>query len=215
MAMEPPPRPDASAPWGAATPWGTPTPTPVSPRTGRGAVLVVAIVLLLVGVGALILFFTQGGSDDFPDRVLGYERLHNDVADRAERAMEGIEIGEIEIRVALYGSGDQPQLLAALYDNYPAGVEVDAIIQGAAAGAEASGGDVDQESLQVIDSNGYSFACMSGGGPGFLVPGGASQHGVLCVFLGEHVGLIVTTHTREPFLGLSDAQAFIDALEAA
>jgi hypothetical protein len=217
MASEPPPRPDAPAPWGSPTPWGAQQPTHATPppRSGRRSVLVVAIVLLLVGAGALIVFLAQRGTDGFPDRVLGYERLRTDEADRVEGAMEGIEIGEIEIRVAVYGSGGEPTLLAALYDNYPAGVDVETIIQGAASGAEASGGDVDQDSLQVSDSNGYSYACMSGGGPGFLVPGGSNQQGVLCVFHGENVGLIVTTHSQEPTLGLSDARTFVDALEEA
>jgi hypothetical protein len=210
MAMEPPPRPDAPSPWGSPTP--TPAATP--PRSGRGPVLAVAIVLLVIGVGALIVFLTRE-DDGFPDQVLGYERLRTDDADRAERTVEGVEVGDIEIRVAVYGTGDVPQLLAALYDNYPEGVDVQAIIQGAAGGAEATGGDVDQESIQVSESNGYSYACMSGGGPGFLVPGGPSQAGVLCVFQGEHVGVIVTTHTQEATLGLLDAQTFVDALEAA
>jgi hypothetical protein len=208
--MEPPPRPDAS-PWGASVS----SPAPIPPRSGRGPVLVVAIVLLLVAAGALVVFLTQRGSDGFPDQALGYERLHTDAAERAERAVEDIRIGEIEIRVALYGIGEDPQLFAAVYDNYPGGIAVEEIMRGAADGAETSGGEVDQASMQVSEANGYSFACMSGGGPGFLVPGGPSQQGVMCVFQGEQVGVVVTTHTQEPTLGLSDVQTFVEALEEA
>ncbi len=188
-------------------------PVPSRPRSGRGPILVVAILLLAV---ALVVFLTQGGSDGFPDSALGYERLHNEDADRAESVIEGIKIGDVEIRGAVYGTGDEPQLFAAVYENYPAGVEAEAIIQGAASGAEASGGEVDQGSLQSAQSgDGYSFACMSGGGPGFLIPGGPSRQGVLCVFQGELVGVVVTTHTQNPTLGLADARAFVEALEAA
>ena len=187
-------------------------PVPSRPRSGRGPILVVAILLLAV---ALVVFLTQGGSDGFPDSALGYERLHNEDADRAESAIEGIKIGDVEIRGAVYGSGDEPQLFAAVYENYPEGIDAGAIIQGAAGGAEASGGEVDQGSLQSAESGGYSFACMSGGGPGFLIPGGPSRQGVLCVFQGELVGVVVTTHTLNPTLGLADARAFVEALESA
>ena len=185
------------------------------PRSGRGPVLVVAILLLAVGAVALVVALTQGGSDGFPDTALGYERLHDEGAERAESAVEDIEIGDVEIRGAVYGNGVEPELFAALYENYPAGVETEAIMQGAAGGAEASGGVVDQESVQSAESGGYSFACMSGGGPGFLIPGGPSRQGVLCVFQGELVGVLVTTHTEDPTLGLADVRAFVEALEAA
>ena len=56
---------------------------------------------------------------------------------------------------------------------------------------------------------------MSGGGPGFLIPGGPIRQGVLCVFQGELVGVVVTTHTGNPTLGLEDVRAFAEALEAA
>jgi hypothetical protein len=187
-------------------------PVPSRPRSGRGPVLVVAILLL---AAALVIFLMRSGSDGFPDSALGYERLHNEDADRAERAVEDIRIGDVEIRGAVYGSGDEPQLFAALYENYPAGLDAEAIVQGAADGAEASGGEVDQGSLQSAESGGYSFACMSGGGPGFLIPGGPSRQGVLCVFRGELVGVLVTTHTGNPTLGLADVRAFVEALEAA
>ncbi|MGH2640236.1 MAG: hypothetical protein ACRDGO_00900 [Actinomycetota bacterium] len=202
--MEPPPRPDRSMPPGG--------PIPSRPRSGRGPVLVVAVLLLAV---ALVIFLKPGGSDGFPDSALGYERLHDEDAQRAERAIEDIEIGDVEIRGAVYGRGDEPQLFAALYGNYPAGLDAEAIMQGAAGGAEASGGEVDQGSLQAAGSGGYSFACMSGGGPGVLIPGGPSRQGVLCVFQGELVGVLVTTHTGNPTLGLADVRAFVEALEAA
>jgi len=179
-------------------------PVPTRPRSGRGPVLVVATLLLLAGIGALIVYLTQRGSDGFPGG-----------AERAERAVEDIRIGDVEISAALYGTAGSPELFAALYDNYPSGVAAETIIQGAANGAEATGGNIDQESLQVSESNGYSFACMSGGGPGFLVPGGPSEQGVMCVFQGELVGVTVTTRTQEPTVGLSDVQAFVEALEAA
>jgi hypothetical protein len=156
----------------------------------------------------------RSGSDGFPDSALGYERVHNEDAERAERAIEGIEIGDVEIRGAVYGTGDEPQLFAALYENYPAGLDAEAIVQGAAGGAEATGGEVDQGSLRSARSGGYSFACMSGG-PGFLIPGGPSRQGVLCVFLGELVGVLVTTHTGNPALGLEVVRAFVEALDAA
>lgn len=186
-------------------------PVPSRPRSGRGPVLVVAILL----AAALVIFLMRSGSDGFPDSALGYERLHNEDAERAERAIEGTEIGDVEIRGAVYGTGDEPQLFAALYENYPAGLDAEAIVQGAAGGAEATGGEVDQGSLRSARSGGYSFACMSGGGPGFLIPGGPSRQGVLCVFQGELVGVLVTTHTGNPALGLEDKRAFVEALEAA
>lgn len=182
------------------------------PRSGRGPVLVVAILLL---AAALVIFLMRSRSDGFPDSALGYERLHNEDAERAERAIEGIEIGDVEIRGAVYGTGDEPQLFAALYENYPTGLDAEAIVQGAADGAEATGGEVDQGSSRSARSGGYSFACMSGGGPGFLIPGDPSRQGVLCVFQGEVVGVLVTTHTGNPALGLEDARAFVEALEAA
>jgi hypothetical protein len=202
--MEPPPRPDRSMPPGGQV--------PSRPHSGRGPVLVVAILLLAV---ALVIFLMRAGSDGFPDSALGYERLHSEDADRAERAVEDIRVGDVEIRGAVYGSGDEPELFAALYENYPAGVEAETIIQGAASGAETSGGAVDQGSLRSAASGGYSFACMSGGGPGFLIPGGPSRQGVLCVFQGELVGVLVTTHTEDPTLGLAAVRAFVEALEAA
>jgi hypothetical protein len=190
-------------------------PVPGRPRSGRGPVLVVAILLLAISAVALVVFLTQGGSDGFPDSALGYERLHNEEAERAESAVEDIEIGGVEIRGAVYGSADEPELFAALYENYPAGLDAEAIMQGAAGGAEDSGGEIDQESLRSAESGGYSFACMSGGGPGFLIPGGPSRQGVLCVFQGGLVGVLVTTHTEDSTLGLVDVREFVEALEAA
>jgi hypothetical protein len=194
---------------------GMPDARPTPTRSGRMLVLIAAVVLAVTGIGAVIAFVSQGSSSDFPDSVLGYERLRGGVAERVERSMESIRIGEIEILAALYGERDEPRLLAAIYEHYPDGVEIEAIIQGAAGGAAASGGTVDQGSLQISDSNGVRFACMSGGGPGFLVPGGPSEEGVLCAFTGDRVGLMVTTHTTEPVLGLMDVRTFVEAYEAA
>lgn len=185
------------------------------PASGRRAVLVAAVVLLAVGGVAAFAFLSQGSSGGFPDSALGYQRLRDSQSEQVEAAMADIRIGEIEIRTALYGEGGEPRLLAATYENYPEGANAESIIQGVAAGAEASGGTLDEASLQVSESNGYRFACMSGGGPGFLVPGGPSQQGVMCVFQGELVGVMVTTHTRNSVLGLMDVRAFVEAYEAA
>ena len=183
------------------------------PSSGRRGVLIAAIALLALGAVALVAFLA-GSGDGFPDEALGYERMHDVQADRVESAMEAIRIGDIEISTALYGADGEPHLLAATYENYPQIADAGSIIQGAAAGAESTGGTVDESSLQTSAGDGYTYACMRGGGPGFLVPGGPPQQGVLCVFEGEVVGLVVTTRTTEPIAGLADVRAFVEAYEA-
>jgi hypothetical protein len=140
--------------------------------------------------------------------------MHDEQADRVESAMEAIRIGEVEISTALYGEGGEPHLLAATYANFPEIADAGTIIQGAAAGAESTGGTVDESSLQTSAGDGYTYACMRGGGSGFLVPGGPSQEGVLCAFEGDLVGIIVTTRTTEPIAGLVDVRSFVEAYEA-
>lgn len=217
----PPPRPDAPGPVAhgsvAHGPVGTGPPgitTEARPRSGRWVVLAAAFVIAVASVVA-VSFVLADGDDRFPDSVLGFERLRGESAEGAEEAMEGIRIGQIEIRAAVYGTGEIPRLVAAIYENYPAGVDVNAIIRGAAGGAEASGGRVNERSLRLAEGAGYRFACMSGGGPGFLVPGGPSERGVLCVFEGEAVGIVVSTHTRRAVMGLRDVRAFVEALGTA
>jgi hypothetical protein len=202
----PPPRPDAPGPPDAA----------IEPRRGSGRwpVLVAAAVVAVVGVIAVVTPLA-GRGDGFPDAVLGFERLRGGSAESAEEAMEGIRIGQIEVSAAVYGIGETPRMVAAIYENYPEGVDVEAIIQGAAGGAEVSGGRVNERSLQLSEGAGYRFACMSGGGPGFLVPGGPSERGVLCVFEGEAVGIVISTHTRAPVIGLRGVRAFVEALGSA
>ena len=202
----PPPRPDVQ---------GVPdAPIEPRPRSGRWLVLVAAALVAVVGVIAVVAALA-GRGDGFPDAVLGFERLGGESAESAEEAMEGIRIGGIEVRAAVYGIGVSPRMVAAIYENYPEGVDVEAIIQGAAGGAEASGGRVNERSVQLSEGAGYRFACMSGGGPGFLVPGGPSERGVLCVFEGEAVGIVISTHTREPVIGLRGVRAFVEALGTA
>jgi hypothetical protein len=199
----PPPRPDA-----------VPVESPFEERrsSGRRGVLIAAIALLAVGAIALVAFLS-GSGDGFPDEALGYERMHDAQADRVESAMEAIRIGEIEISTALYGEDGDPRLLAATYENFPEIADAGSIIQGAAAGAESTGGTVDESTLQTSTGDGYTYACMRGGGTGFLIPGGPPQEGVLCVFEGEVVGIIVTTRTTEPIAGLADVRAFVEAYE--
>jgi GNAT superfamily N-acetyltransferase len=119
----PPPRPDVQ---------GVPD-APIEPRPRRWLVLVAALVAV-VGVVAVVATLA-GRGDGFPDAVLGFERLRGGSAERAEEAMEGIRIGRIEVRAAVYGIGVSPRMVAAIYENYPEGVDVEAIIQGAAGGA--------------------------------------------------------------------------------
>lgn len=201
----PPPPPD-----------GFPIESPVEPRTssGRRAVLIAAFALLAVGVVAVVAC-VSGSGDAFPDTALGLERMDDEQAERAESVIESIRIGDVEIGAALDGQGGEPRLLAATYSNYPEGANAEAIIRGAAAGAEAQGGAVDGSSLQTAESDGYDYACMQGGGPGFLIPGGPSHDGVLCVFHGELVGVLVSTLTTEPIARLADVRAFVEAMAAA
>ena len=205
LSPPPPPRPD-----------GVPIESPVEPRAGSGrrGVLIAALVLLAVGAVAAVAY-VSGSGDGFPDSALGLERLQDEQAERAESAMEAIRIGDIEISVAVYGLGGEPQLLAATYANYPEAAKAEAIIRGAAAGAEAQGGTVDESSLQTSEVDGTAYACMQGSGPGFLIPGGPSDEGVMCVFRGDLVGLLVSTRTTEPNAGLADVRAFVEALEGA
>jgi hypothetical protein len=206
--MEPPPRPDTS-------PWGAPAsgPAPIPPRSGRGPVLVVAILLLLVGAGAVIVFLTQRG-DGFPDSILGYGRLRGGAAETAEQFFESIRIGDLRIRAAVYTDGRAPRLVAVIYDNYPEGVDVSTLIRGASSGMEGSGGSVDDSSIQTAEGAGSRYACVEAGGPGFIVPGGAAEDGVLCVFTGDDVGLVITTHSATAIGGLQDVRAFDDAFPA-
>ena len=199
-----PPRPDAF-----------PIESPVEERasSGRRGVLIAGIVLLAVGAVAIVAFLS-GSGDGFPDAALGYERMHDEQADRVESAMEAIRIGDIEISTALYGEGGEPRLLAATYANYPEIADAESIIQGAAAGAESTGGTVDESSLETSTAEGYTYACMRGGGTGFLVPGGPSQEGVVCVFDGELVGIVISTRTTDPVAGLADVRSFVEAYEA-
>jgi hypothetical protein len=200
----PPPRPDASP---------IETPVDAHPSSGRRGLSIAGIALLAVAAVALAAYLS-GSRDGFPEAALGYERMNDEQADRVESSMEAIRIGEIEISAALYGEGGEPRLLAATYENYPEIADAESIIQGAAAGAESSGGTVDEASLETSEADGYTYACMRGGGPGFLVPGGPSHEGVLCVFDGELVGVVVSTRTTDPVAGLADVRAFVDAYEA-
>jgi hypothetical protein len=204
LSPVPPPRPDA-----------VPIESPVEPRTstGRRGVLIAMIALLAVGIIAVVAYLSSAG-DGFPDAALGLERMEDEQAERVESVMEAIRIGDVEISAALYGRGGEPRLLAATYSNYPEPANAEAIIQGAAAGAEAQGGTVDESSLQMSEVDGYTYACMRGGGPGFLVPFGPSDEGVICVFEGDLVGVVVSTRTTEPIAGLADVRAFVEAYEA-
>jgi hypothetical protein len=207
----PPPRPDeATSPWPAAPPPLVDVPS----RSGRKGVLVAAVVLVAVGAVSAVAYLSGSRGGGFPETVLGYERIHGGEADRVESAVGSIRLGEIEIRAALYGDAGEPRLLAATYGNYPPEASFDGIVQGAAAGAEASGGTVDEASLQTIEADGYRLGCLRGEGPGFLVPGGPIERGVLCVFQGEHTGVLITTHTTEPTLGLAEVRSFVEAYEA-
>ena len=119
--------------------------------------------------------------------------------------MEAIRIGDIEISTALYGEGGDPpprRDLRELPGDRRRGVDH----PGGGRGGGSTGGSVDESSLETSTADGYTYACMAGGGTGFLVPGGPTQEGVVCVFDGELVGIVISTHTTDPVAGLADVR---------
>lgn len=124
-------------------PVATPTPRPSS---GRWLVLISAIVVGVIGVVAVLAILS--GDDGFPDTVLGLERLRGGDADRAEDTMEGLPIGDLEIHAAVYGVAESPRLVATVFGNLPReGANLETMMRGAIASAEASGGTVVERSL--------------------------------------------------------------------
>jgi hypothetical protein len=83
-------------------------------RSGRGPILTLAV----VGAGAFFAYLARDSGNTFPEAASGTSAF---VVERVETAMEGVWIGEIEIRVAVYGNGGEPRLLAAIYGGYPKG----------------------------------------------------------------------------------------------
>ena len=189
-------------------------PPPPPSRTRRRTVAIAVAILGVIVVGVVVAIIVSRG-DGFPDRVLGYQRLHGGAAERAERVMESIRIDDLELNAAVYGEGGTPRLVAVIYGNYPAGVDIDVIVDGMARGMKRSGGRVEKGSLEKTGGPGNRFACVEASGPGLLVPGGPDEAGVACVFQGASTGLVITTHSSRSDSGLRDARAFYDAYRSA
>jgi hypothetical protein len=161
-------------------------------------------------VNAVVAFVVlRRGDPELPDRIAGLPRLETDQARSFEDLLSGFTEGGISLRGAMYGSGDQPELILERFvgtDDPFQGIPIETVLgQAGSAFGEGlgSGGEIDVETALSQTREGVDYACAPyrGSAPG------AGQASIICVFSGDVSGLVVDLRTTYVTNGMDDAQA--------
>jgi hypothetical protein len=204
MGFDPssPPRPDL------ATHPGSPTPH----RRRRWPWVVAAVVAVNLGVGVLLV--TRSHSD-VPGQIAGLPRLRTESARSFEHLIASFDIGGLSLRGAMYGSGDQPQLVLERFvgsDDPFQGVPIETVLGQADAGLGGSfggSGDLDTAATVSETRDGVEYACAPFHGSSFP---GAGDVSVICIFSGHASGVVFDLRTAEVSTALDDAEAAYHAV---
>ena len=193
--------PVASDTFGTAVPHGIlPPPAPPRRRSGLIAGVIVVGLVLVAVVGALALNRKGGG---FPDSLGGQPRLTTDAAKQLERSFSNTKIQGTTFEAAVYGSGGQPQDILVLIHGLPSQIQQmsgDEFFSGlgssfAGGFSGPGGGPVDLTSGARATVGGVDHACAA--------VTGSSGGGVICVFKGKTVGIVILQNYADPQGALS------------
>jgi hypothetical protein len=169
---------------------------------------------LVIGLVVLIVVLTRG--DGFPDEIGGKPRITSDQAKELEDAIAEQDVQGLQLDMALYGAGDQPQIFVVIVRGTSDALGVakdspefwDAFGKGFASGfASTSGGAVVNAKPLTREKDGVRYYCVGYAG----VASGMSD-GSMCVFVAEEIGLLVSTTYENPRDTITLAQEAAEAL---
>jgi hypothetical protein len=197
-----PPMPTSSA---GDLDWSTPAVSTgrigLPPKKTGGALPVVAGAVVLVVAAAAAFTFLRGGGG-LPDELAGLPRSNSEIATQLEEALSGIEIMGVSFDVGFYGDGLEPQIVLMVFEGLPdelASAPSDMFFEGFASGfASTSGGaTVGFDAAVQRTADGVDYMCAPVEGP---------ESGVVCLFRGEGVGMLVTQTTTDANAAVAIAQ---------
>jgi hypothetical protein len=199
----PPPMPVLSDAPVAETPLLPPRPEPPRKRIGLAIAIAISAVAL-VAVFALVV--TKYKGTGFPDSLAGQPRQTSDAAKQFEQTVASTKIQGVSFEAATYGTGSEPQEILMLFHGLPSSVQqmsrdqffsgFGASVANGLAGADGGQG-VDlgaaaQASVDGVDHECAPISGTSGTGPG-----------VLCLFRGKTVGMLLLRNYADPQAALS------------
>jgi hypothetical protein len=152
------------------------------------------------------------GSADLPDQVAGLDRLHTDPVQALEDQMDQVEMGDMEIDAAVYGTGDEEVLTLFRYSNLPTSPTLSLLLRNAGRGVVGSGGTVDFDAEVLVTRDGVEYNCMPF--TGRLFPGDViNACGRLCAWTeGDEYLLLVDARAQGIAQAVGDAAAAHKAL---
>jgi hypothetical protein len=174
------------------------------------------VVLALVVTGAVAMALTGGSGGALPDAIDGVPRMHTPEAEAFERTLNGMTIADMSFSGAMYGDGVSPDLVVELISGVPdeaRAAPMDTFFSGAATGiASTSGGTIRVEEAVEARDGDVEYRCA----PLELPAGtaGLTGSGVLCMWRGRDIGILITLRTGDASAAVEDARLAYAAVVA-
>jgi hypothetical protein len=185
-------------------PTGQPLQPAPPPRKRIGlAIAIVVSAVVLVALFALVVLKFKG--TDFPDSLAGQPRQTSDAAKQFEATMADTKIQGVSFEAATYGVGSEPQEVLLLFHGLPSSVQQMSGAQffpgfgaSVANGFAAAGGGqgIDFATAVQASVDGVDHECAP-------ISSATGAGGVLCLFKGETVGLLLLSNYADPQAALS------------
>jgi hypothetical protein len=197
----PPPMSVPSDVFGVETPVLAPQPGPPRKRIGLAIAIAVGSVALVALFALVVLKYSGTG---FPDSLAGQPRQTSDAAKQFEQTVASMKIEGVSFEAATYGTGSEPQEVLLLFHGLPTSVQQmsgDQFFSGfgaSVANGFAGGG-------QGVDFATAARASVDGVDHGCDPIAGTSDagSGVLCLFKGDTVGMLLLRNYADPKAALS------------
>lgn len=196
-----------------------PPPAPAAPTGPRRRGLLVGIVVAVVAVSTLGAFAVLRSTGElFPERIGGYERMHDSQARSFEDSLEGLTMGDTTIQGAMYGASHSatPALVVEVVSGGDtstlAAIPIEDFMRGAAGGFEGSGaGTIDVEAGATDTRAGIEYFCA----PVELKTPSALSGSQACGWKGaDDLGFVFVTGTTSPETGFERTELVYGAVHA-
>ncbi len=171
-------------------------------RIGLAIAIAVSAVVLVALVALAVLKFK---GTDFPDSLAGQPRQTSDAAKQFEATVASTKIQGVSFEAATYGAGSEPQEVLLLFHGLPSsvqqmsGAEFFAGVGASVANGFASAGggqSIDFAAAAHTSDGGVDHECAP-------ITGSSGTGGVLCLFKGDSVGLLLLRNYADPEAALS------------
>lgn len=198
-----PPRPDIEEP------------TPPVERHRRRWIVVGIVVLGTAIVAGTIALLQRDRVPGLPESVGGFRLVRGEVAEQMQKTIDAMMPDEVRVHIGMYGDEIDPQVIVFHFERgfeISDGTPLDAVLEGAAsniAGAPFGGASVDLTAETQAFEGGTDYLCAPIRSTSVLAP----YDGVLCLWRGDSVGLVVSFHASDPSSVLDQTKTVAEAID--